>query len=204
MRQAFEGGWARIRISDGEQHHQPVRVKAAGDKGEALDRLRVEPLRVVDDAHQRATGGCVAQHGQRGEADEEPGGRRRLGGPERRIERGPLGHGQPFGLGLEREQETVQTGIGHLDLGLDAGESQDSHRDLLPLGRLHGQVEYRGLADPRGASKHQRAGAFCVCTGDKVLDHAAFPLATQQLIGLTSHRHPSQPTETDDRRAYVT
>ena len=72
----------------------PLGEETAGDEPEDLGRGVVEPLRVVDDADERLLLGDLGEQRQRGQADQEPVGRRRRAQPEHRRERIALRIGQ--------------------------------------------------------------------------------------------------------------
>lgn len=98
---------------------------------ECLGRDGVEPLRVIDHAHQRLLLRHVGEQTQHGESDQES--VRRLPGvhPESRRQRITLRLGQAIEMLQHRRAQLVQAGEGQLHLGLDArrsGEPANSAR----------------------------------------------------------------------------
>lgn len=126
---------------------------------ECLGRDGVEPLRVIDHAHQRLLLRHVGEQTQHGESDQES--VRRLPGvhPESRRQRITLRLGQAIEMLQHRRAQLVQAGEGQLHLGLDARRSgepatrPESTRQVIQQSRL---------ADAGLAAQYQhlaRAGA---------------------------------------------
>ena len=70
-------------------------MQATPDEGQHAQRLRVEPLRIVDDAQARLFG----QQRQRGEADQEQVGRWTVGEAAGHVQGRALGGRQPIAAG---------------------------------------------------------------------------------------------------------
>ena len=68
-RPASASAW--LGLADGEHHRDPLREQAPRDERQRLRGPAVEPLRVVDQAHQRPLLGRLGQQAQHRQADEE-------------------------------------------------------------------------------------------------------------------------------------
>ena len=121
----------RVRERDGvleskptrKDEHDGIRFEAARDEPEDLARGCVEPVRVVDESHDRLLRPKVAQQIQRRQSQEE-----QLRASARRAEgvhqRSALSVWQPAGLIEYRLHELVEAGKWHRRLGFDAGRTQ--------------------------------------------------------------------------------
>ena len=124
------------------------------EEREDLRRGAVEPLLVIDDAHQRPFPGQLGQQAQGGQADQEPVRWR----PGTEAERGPqrvaLRRRETLQAVQHRRAQLVQYRERQLHLRLD------THRARHPAaGRLPGQVlQQRGLAHPGLAAHHESYG----------------------------------------------
>ena len=144
------------RLADGEEHHDRLGQQAAGDEGQRLRGGPVEPLRVVDQAHERLCLGRVGEQAQDRQGHQEAIGRTAHLQPERRAQRIALRERQPVGAVQQRRAQVMQAGEGELHLGLHA---RGPHH-AAPRGLAGDVVDQRCLADPRLAAQHQdRAGA---------------------------------------------
>lgn len=150
--QAVEDGACAAGFTHGKQKSDPVRVKPAGDEGEDLGRLLVEPLSVVDDAQDELPFGRLREHGQRGQADQESVGRVAGEQPERRSQGVALRLRQALQVRQERNEQLVQGGEAELDLRLDPHLPDDPE----VRGRGGHVPEQRGLADAGLAPDDER------------------------------------------------
>ena len=144
-----------LAVPSGQQHRDRLRAEAPGDEHHGVRRAVVEPLRIVDQAQQRAFAGDVRQQRQRGEVDEE---RRRLAPalePQGAAECAGLWRGKAGHSIQHRSQQLLQSGERQLRLGLDAERLEDAHVRCL-LARV---AEQRRLADARFATDDEHATA---------------------------------------------
>jgi hypothetical protein len=148
----------------GTHERDPLREKAPGREAEHLRGGIVEPMGVVDDAHERIVLRDVGEQPEHGHADEEP--VRGIAGvqAERRGERTRLWPRQVIEPVEHGTAQLVQARKRQLHLGLDARCADDATSDR-PLRQV---VEERGLADaglpaqdehltPSGACVHQHS-----------------------------------------------
>ena len=68
--------WGQVRVANGEDHADRIRLEATGNKGQRRERLFVEPLRVVHDAYERSIVRHFAQQRERRKTHEKQIGRR--------------------------------------------------------------------------------------------------------------------------------
>ena len=184
------------RLAHREQQRDPIRVHAAGDEGQDVDRLPIDPLRVVDDAQQRTFARRVAEQCQRRQPDEEDVPAPVAAQPERRFQGLPLRFGQPVARRQEREEEAVQRGEPHPHLRLDAGDSE--HDEI--VGARDCFVEERRLPDAGFAPQYECTGPAGSGRVDNSLDRRTLPTATEKheatvtisaLSGTRGTRRPS-------------
>ena len=166
-----------------EHQADRLRPQPAGDEREDLRRGAVEPLLVIDDAHQRPFPGQLGQQAQDGQADQKPVRRR----PGTEAERGPqrvaLRRRETLQAVQHRRAQLVQHRERQLHLRLD------THRARHPAARrLPGQVlQQRGLAHPRLAVHHQTPAFTRTHRRHQPVEHVAFGAAAGQL------RHRPRP-----------
>ena len=60
-----------VGLADGEHHRDPLREQAPCHEHQRLRGPAIEPLRIVDQAHQRTRLGCLGQEAQHRQGDEE-------------------------------------------------------------------------------------------------------------------------------------
>jgi hypothetical protein len=156
-RERVEGGQlvggGRLAHGEDERHrpgHQP-----AGDEGQRLGRGAVQPLGVVDDAHQRALVGHPGEQAQHGEPDEQAVRRRPVAQAEGGGQRVALRRRQRCEPILERGAELLQAGERDLGLGLHARGA----RDVAVRRGLDQVLQQRGLADARLAAQDEHLAA---------------------------------------------
>ncbi len=139
------------RHSGREDERDVLGQQPARDERQRLRRTAIEPVRVVDDAQQRAAVCGAGEQIQDRESDEEPVGR----GAGAQSERGPgrvaLRLGQLPDAIEHRRTELVQTGERQLHLTLDTR----GFRDREALRRVDEILQERGLADARFAAQHE-------------------------------------------------
>jgi hypothetical protein len=123
------------------------------DEPEDLRGGLIEPLRVVDQAHQRSLRVGLGQQSEQGESEDEPVWRRAGADPGRDPHRVLLRLGQAVQPIQHRRRQLMQPGERQFHLGLD----RDDARHPAP-GRLRAQVlKQRRLAGARAAPHNQGA-----------------------------------------------
>ena len=151
-RQLRQPGQLRAWLPCREQHQHPLRPQPACRERQRLRRGPVQPLRVIDHAHQRTLGGRTGQQAQHGQADQETIRRGARFQAERRPQRITLRDRQ---LPQPIEHRPAQP--------LQPGE-REVHLRLHPRGPQHPQIRRRPrhviqqgrLPDPRLAPHHER------------------------------------------------
>ena len=159
--------------ADSEDDADRLRQQAARHERQRLRRGTIQPLRIIDQADQRAFLGHLGQQAQDGQADEKAIGRVPGGQAERGAQRIALRTREPFEPIEHRRAQLMQPGERELHLGLDARSASHAtpHRMLgdvlqqrclahtcVPAdcerpalsrpNRLEQPVERRGLAAP--------------------------------------------------------
>lgn len=119
-------------------------VQAAGHEREHPQRIRVEPLQVVDDQQHRPE---LGKQGQHGDAQQQPVGATVAG---EHAQGGPLPRGEDVGAVQHGPQQLVQAGERDVRLEPVPGRPQDQ---AAGLGR--GVVQAGGLAGSRAADQDQ-------------------------------------------------
>ena len=145
----------QLAVARGEEQRDPLSLEAPRGEGERIGRRPVQPLGIVDQAHQRDVLGGLGEQGEDADADQEA--------VLDRDPRQPEGAGQCGGLRLgkvrqeveDRPHELVQCSEGELGLGLDPHGAQYPH----PGRMLEGVTEQRRLAEPGLAPDDQRAAS---------------------------------------------
>jgi hypothetical protein len=165
------------RLADREDQAHGLREQAPRDEGERLRRRLVLPLRVVDDADQRALLGHLGQEAQHGEPDEEAVGGRPRDAAERGAERHALRVGQPLHPVEHRRAELMDARERELHLGFHARRP----RDATPRRALHEVVEQRGLADARLAPQDQHAAVAGAHVVHQPRQRLALPASSTQI-----------------------
>jgi hypothetical protein len=120
------GQWMCVyRLPDGEDQRDRVRHQPARHERQRLQRGVVEPLGIVDDAHQRLGRRCLGEQGQHGEPDVEPIRDTTRAKAERRSDRLELRRREPVEMLEVGPAQLMQPGEGELHLRLDAGRPRD-------------------------------------------------------------------------------
>ena len=113
------------RLAPGEHEPDPLRQQAACHERQRLRGHLIEPLRIVDDAHERLLLGDVGEQAQHGQPDQEAIRRRSGAQTERRAERIALRVRQGVATVQHRPTQRVQARERQLHLGLDTGYARD-------------------------------------------------------------------------------
>jgi hypothetical protein len=171
------GETGQLVLVAGPAHHehqgQRLGQQPAGHEAERLRRRPIEPLGVVDQAHERLVAGRLRQQAQQRQPDEEAVGR--LAGPQaqRRADGRGLGIGQLGQAAEHGRAQLVQPGERQLHLGLDP------HRpgDVTPLGPVLDVVQQHRLAHPGLAPHHQDLALPGARLGQQAVQRLAFAAA---------------------------
>jgi hypothetical protein len=140
-----------LRFARGEDQGDGLREQTARDEGERLQRGAVEPLRVVDDTHERAVTRDIGQQAQHRQADEEAIVWSRTRQAERRAQGVPLRVWQAPDPIEHRPAQLVQPRERELHLRVDSG----GPRDAQIRRRFEHVLEKRRLPDP-GIAAHDQ------------------------------------------------
>ena len=162
-------------LAEREHERDALGQQAARDEGERLCRDPVEPLRVVDDAQQRALLGRVGEQREHRQPDQEAVGRRAHGQPERRAQGVALGRREPPQMPEQRRAQPVQAGERELHLGLDAGRPRDP--EVVRGGRE--MAEERGLADTGLTAQHEHPALATANVCDQPVEFLALDGAAE-------------------------
>ena len=131
--------------------HDPLCQQPPGNEGNRLRGDAIEPLRVVDEADQRLLLSAVGQQVQHRESNQETIRRFPTGQAEGGTKGATLRIGQAVKSIQERSAELMQSCVGELHLGLDAGQPHDMATDSARFEVF----EQRCLADSGFASQHE-------------------------------------------------
>jgi hypothetical protein len=116
-----------VAVAGREQQRDRLGRQAAGDERQHVGGRVVEPLRVVDDAQQRAAAGGLAEQAQHRERDEEPLRPAERIEPQRAAQRARLQRRDRVGVREHRPQELLQRPERELCLGLDRAAREEPH-----------------------------------------------------------------------------
>ena len=164
-------------LAQREHEAQPLGQQPARHEGERLRGHPVEPLRVVDDAHQRLFLGDVGQQAQDRQTDEETVRWRPCAQAERGRQCVSLRDRETPEPAEHRRAQCMQAGERELHLRLHAGGVNDPATS----GRGVGQVpQQRALADSRLTSQDQHATLARTNSGDDLLEPLALAHTVQQ------------------------
>lgn len=168
-RETLEGHMGLRGGSYRKEQRDAVGVQPAAEERERVERLAVEPLRIVDHADQRPVPRHFGKQRQRGEADQEP--IRRWSGnePEGRPQRVTLPTGKPVEAVHERDEEALERREPEVGLGFDARDPSNAH----PGRGLDRVVEQRGLAHAGLTPEDENATAAPARRGKHAVDRSA-------------------------------
>jgi hypothetical protein len=175
LRQAFELVLV-AGLTQREHQADPLGQQPARDEPERLRGHPIQPLRVVDDAHQRLLLGHVSLQRQHGEPDEEPIRRRADGEAEGGAQRLALRTRQPSEVAEELGTQPVQAGERELHLRLDAGRA----RNPAPRRARCEVLEQRRLADTRLAAEDEQPALSAPHAGRQPIQLLALTPTAQQ------------------------
>jgi hypothetical protein len=166
------------RLASGEQQGNRLGQQPARDEAQRLRGGAVQPLRVVDDAQQRALLRGLGEKAQGRQGDEKAI-RRRVGThPEGDVERLALRSGKPIDEVVDRRAHLMQGRERELHLGLDAHRPQ--HREVRR--RFDRVLEQRRLADASLPPQDQHTAP----PAPRILEH---PVQRRALVSPTAqHR----------------
>jgi hypothetical protein len=174
------------RLAGAEQHHHRLRLQPARHERQHLRRGSVQPLRVIDDTHERALLGRLRQQTKRRQPDEEPIRHRALAQPERGRQGIALRSRESLEILEQRHAELMQRREGKLHLGLDPGGADPPH----VRGRAHRMLQQRRFADPGLALQHEDPAA----PNPRALEQ---PVDDGTLVSPTAQRRLSRTGRTD-------
>ena len=163
-------------LAQREHQPDPLRQEPARHERERLRGHPVEPLRVVDDAHERLLLGGVGQQAQDRQPDEEAIRRRSGAQAERRAQRVALRARQMLETAEHGRAQRMQAGERELHLGLDARRPGDP----ASLRGCRQVPQQRGLADPRLAAQDQHAALARAHSRDESFQHVALADTVEQ------------------------
>jgi hypothetical protein len=146
---------------------------------------RVEPLRVIDDADQRAVLRRVRQQAQDRQAHEEPVRRTAIAYAERRPERLALRTREPVQPVHERRAQLLQPRVRELHLRLDAGRPRDRAARRV----LRQVLQQRALADAGLAAQHERPARACAHARHELIQRRALVAPAEQPPPVFEGRH---------------
>ena len=148
LRQAVELGDVGG-LADGEHHGDALGQQAPGHERQRLCGRPIEPLHIIDQAHERTLLGRLGQQTQDREGNEEAIRCSAVVQPERRPQRVSLRARQPVELAEHRRAQLMQPGERELHLRLNPRDPGDATLRG-PLGDV---LQQRRLADPRLAAQ---------------------------------------------------
>ena len=163
-------------LAQREHQSHPLRQQASRHERERLRRHPIEPLRVVDDAHERLLLGDVGQQAQDRQADQEAIRRRTGAQAERRAQRVALRARQMPETAEHRRAQRMQAGERELHLGLDARRPGDP----ASLRGRRQMPQQGGLADSRLAAEDQHATLTRAHSRDESIQHVALAATVEQ------------------------
>ena len=141
--------------------------KPAPDEFERVARCLVEPLRIVDQAHERFFVGGFRQQAQRRETDDEPVRSASSPQPEGNLQRVCLRFRERVPYSEHRRTQLMQRGERQLELRLEARDLRDSALSG-PAGAI---PEQRGFADSRLSANDERRTPAATNVGEEPVEH---------------------------------
>jgi hypothetical protein len=173
---------ARIASTEDQAHR--LGRQPAGHESEDLRGHAIQPLLVIDHAHQRAVPRYLRQQAQHGQTGEELVRRCARADAERGPQRITLRRREPVEVSQHRRAQLVQPGEREFHLRLHA----DGAHHPAPR-RVPGQVvEQRCLAHAGLTAHHQHLARACPYRLDQPVKHAAFAAAPPQRRGASFPR----------------
>jgi hypothetical protein len=113
--QSAENIIADARPGGGDECHG-LGEETTSDEAEDLAGRLIQPLRVLNDAHERLLLGRLDEEGQRSDPNQEPTGRRTFPNPEHRRQRIVLSRGEAIDEVEHRPTELMKPAVGELHL----------------------------------------------------------------------------------------
>ena len=159
-----------------EYESDALRQEPARHERKCLRRHTVEPLSVVDDAHERLLLGDVRHQAEDRQADQEAIRRWTCAHTERSVQRVALGARQMPEPVEHRRAQRMQTGERELHLGLDACRS--GYPASLRCRRQMPQQS--GLADSRLAAEDEHATLTRAHSRDESIQHVALAVTVEE------------------------
>ena len=159
--------------------------EASADEQERLCGDTIEPVHVVEGAHQWLLLANFGEQGEHGQPDQELARRRPGAQTERRRQGVALRFWQVLHVVEHRCAQLMQPGEGELHLRLDAGQPLDT-----ASGRVLDQiVQQHALTDPRLTAHDQRVPLSRPGSGDAAVQCVTFAPAAAQRCGATLSGH---------------
>ncbi|HEY2296801.1 MAG TPA: hypothetical protein VGH43_03650 [Jatrophihabitans sp.] len=160
-------------LADGHHHRDRLGREPPRDEAENLHRGVVEPLRVVDQAHQRLVLSGFSQQAERGKTDQEAIGRLTVDQAEGGTQGGSLRFRQAVDMVDDLGAQLVQPGVREFDLGLHAADPGNSE-----VRRPPGQIaEQCGFPHPGFTADYERFALAVLDTSKQVVQHTLFLLS---------------------------
>ena len=180
-----------------EQHRHALGAEPARGEPQRLERRLVEPLKVVDHAHDRPLLRREREQAEQRRADRQPrlrSGRLELQGTG---ERRRLRRGQPVAQAEHRPAQLGQPRERLVRLRLEPAHAQHRHA----VGALERREQQGGLADPGLAAQHERGAPARAGGVQRAPDALQLHLTTDQhlLASLTRLRPRGHRRDVEDR-----
>jgi hypothetical protein len=177
-------------LAQREYQSHPFRQEPPRHERERLRGYPVEPVRVVDDAHQRRLLGDLGQQAQDRQPDQEAIRGAAILQAEHHAQRVPLRAGQTVEFSEHGRAQRMQAGEWKLHLGLDACRPGDP----ASLRGCRQVPQECGLADARLAAQDQHAALARAHSRDESFQHVALGDAVEQArrwqVGVEHARPP--------------
>ena len=166
----------QLTVARREEQHDALRLKPPRRERQRIGRRPVQPLGIVDHAHQRDVLRSFREQAEHSDPDQEAVLDRHPRQPEGPGQRGGLRLGKARQQVEDRPHELVQRSERELGLGLDPHGTQHPHPRRV-LGRVPQQ---RRLAEPGIATDDQRTALRGPSTVDQALDSGTFRLSAEE------------------------
>lgn len=189
QRQARQIGEIALPVGEpfGEDQRHRFGVQPPADEPQDPQRHQVQPLRVVDQAHQRAPGRRLGEQSQHRHPDQQQFGHGPAAQAERHPQRVLLDRWQYVQVRQQRGAEPLQARVRELRLGLDT-LGADHPQPRRPGGHV---VEQRGLADPRPTAQHHHPAPPVAHLAQQPLQRLRLPLPPEQPARRVLFHHAS-------------